>query len=59
MKEMYPKNPDGMCSGPVYCKIAAVKINDLEASFSKAFLLICLVDCLKWMFFNCEILVLN
>lgn len=41
MKEMYPKNPDGMCSGPVYCKIADVKINDLEASFSEAFLLNC------------------
>lgn len=41
MKEMYPKNPDGMCSGPVYCKIADVKIDDL-ASFSKAFLFNCI-----------------
>lgn len=37
MKEMYPKNPDGMCSGPAYCTIADVKINDLEASFLRPF----------------------
>lgn len=39
MKEMYPKNPDGMCSGPVYCRIADVKAIHLGASFSEAFLL--------------------
>lgn len=44
MKEMYPKNPDGMCSGPVYCKTADVKTNDLEALFSEAFLL----NCVQW-----------
>lgn len=38
---MYPKTPDGMCAGPVYCKIADVKINVLAASFSRAFLLNC------------------
>lgn len=27
MKEMYPKNPDGMCSGPVYFKIADLMMN--------------------------------
>lgn len=57
---MYPKKPDGMFSGPAYCKLANFKINVFRASFSKAFFVLqficyCFLDRL----FNFEICILN
>lgn len=38
---MYPKNPDGMCSGPGSCKIDDIKADDLQVAFFPGPLLDC------------------